>query len=554
MSEQNANKTKQQLISELEALHKKNAELNKIAGKQQTEETINERLLFQDLISKISAKFTGLFGVDFEQAIQDSLAEIGKYFRADAVRLYRLSRQGDAVIMRIAWRNENLAPPKEMAEIHKLKYPNLAAHYVSGESIVFDNFEDSPQIPELRKMLKFFGTKAGVGVPLEIDDSGVDIFAMDKVLSVHEWSKDIIEQSKAIGKVLISTMRRREAEIKLRDSFDEIKGLKERLEQENIYLQKEIKVQKSFDTIIGQSTSLKYVLYRLEQVAPTNATVLIEGETGTGKELFAIALQKASALKNKPLIKVGCAALSPTLIESELFGHEKGAFTGANEKRIGRFELADGGTIFLDEIGELSLELQAKLLRVLQEGEFERIGSSKTMKVDVRVITATNRNLEEEIKQGRFRQDLYYRLNVFVITIPPLRERSDDIPLLVKFLVDKFENKHKKKIKNIPRSIMRNLENYSWPGNIRELENVIENAVIVSDKGILKVETLGTSGVPIKSNMKLEDMERDHIIQVLESTNWRIDGKGGAAEKIGLKRTTLNSKMKKYGIKRQTSE
>jgi len=406
----------------------------------------------------------------------------------------------------------------------------------------------------MRKILKFFRTKAGVGVPLEVDSSGVDIFALDKVLSEHEWSKDIIEQSKVIGKILLSTMRRREAEIRLHDSFEEISGLKERLEQENIYLQKEIKVQKSFDTIIGQSTSLKYVLYRLEQVAPTNATVLIEGETGTGKELFAIALQKASALKNKPLIKVGCAALSPTLIESELFGHEKGAFTGANEKRIGRFELADGGTIFLDEIGELSLELQAKLLRVLQEGEFERIGSSKTMKVDVRVIAATNRNLEEEIKQGRFRQDLYYRLNVFVITIPPLRERSDDIPLLVKFLVDKFENKHKKKIKNIPRSIMRNLENYSWPGNIRELENVIENAVIVSDKGILKVETPGTSGVPIKSNMKLEDMERDHIIQVLESTNWRIDGKGGAAEKIGLKRTTLNSKMKKYGIKRQTSE
>jgi transcriptional regulator with GAF, ATPase, and Fis domain len=289
-------------------------------------------------------------------------------------------------------------------------------------------------------------------------------------------------------------------------------------------------------------------------VAPTNATVLIEGETGTGKELFANALHMASALKNKPLIKVGCAALSPTLIESELFGHEKGAFTGANEKRIGRFELADGGTIFLDEIGELSLELQAKLLRVLQEGEFERIGSSKTMKVDVRVITATNRNLEEEIKQGRFRQDLYYRLNVFVITIPPLRERSDDIPLLVKFLVDKFKNKHNKKIKNIPRSIMRNLENYSWPGNVRELENVLENAVIISDKGILTVETPGTSGVPLKFNMKLEDMEKDHIIQVLESANWRIDGKGGAAEKIGLKRTTLNSKMKKYGIKRQTSE
>lgn len=522
--------------------------------RKQAEQILKKNAEFEHLVSRISMKFIGLSDLDFEQTIHKALEEIGNYFGVDTVRLYKLSLKGDVIKIRNMWRNEQLAPQKEMSEIQQLKYPNLASHYSKGKSVVFSNYNESPPWPEIRKILKFFGTKAGVGVPLEVDNSGVDIFAMDKVQSDHIWSNDIVEKSQAIGMVMLSALRRREAEIKLQDSFDEINRLKERLEQENIYFQKEIKVQKSFDTIIGQSTSLKYVLYRLEQVAPTNATVLIEGETGTGKELFANALHMASALKNKPLIKVGCAALSPTLIESELFGHEKGAFTGANEKRIGRFELADGGTIFLDEIGELSLELQAKLLRVLQEGEFERIGSSKTMKVDVRVITATNRNLEEEIKQGRFRQDLYYRLNVFVITIPPLRERSDDIPLLVKFLVDKFKNKHNKKIKNIPRSIMRNLENYSWPGNVRELENVLENAVIISDKGILTVETPGTSGVPLKFNMKLEDMEKDHIIQVLESANWRIDGKGGAAEKIGLKRTTLNSKMKKYGIKRQTSE
>ncbi|MCK5280393.1 MAG: sigma 54-interacting transcriptional regulator, partial [Cyclobacteriaceae bacterium] len=369
------------------------------------------------------------------------------------------------------WRSEELAPPKEMPEIHNIKYPNLAAHYSKGESVLFSKFEDSPQWPEMRKILKFFGTKAGVGVPLESDKSGVDVFAMDKVLSDYVWPIDIIEQSNAIGKVILSAMRRKEAELELQASYDEINRLKNRLEQENIYLQEEIKVHQNFDKIIGQSTSLNYVLHRLEQVAPTDATVLIQGETGTGKELFAHALHGASRRKHKPLIKVGCASLSSNLIESEFFGHEKGAFTGADKKRIGRFELANDGTIFLDEIGELSLELQAKLLRILQEGEFERLGSSQTIKVDVRVIAATNRNLEEEVTQGHFREDLYYRLNTFKLTVPPLRDHSDDIPLLVRFFIEKLVKKLGKKIKSIPKTSMRKLENYSWPGNIRELQN-----------------------------------------------------------------------------------
>ncbi len=316
-------------------------------------------------------------------------------------------------------------------------------------------------------------------------------------------------------------------------------------------LKEEINLHNNFDKIIGQSTSLNYVLHRLEQVAPTDATVLIQGEKGTGKELFAHALHGASSRKKNPLIKVGCASLSTTLIESEFFGHEKGAFTGADKQRIGRFELANKSTIFLDEIGELSLELQAKLLRVLQEGEFERLGSSKTIKIDVRVIVATNRNLEEEVNQGRFREDLYYRLNTFKLTVPPLRDRNDNIPLLVRFFVEKLGKKLGKMIRSIPKTSMRKLENYSWPGNIRELQNTIENAIIISENEILKVETPGSSILSKKGKMKLTDIERDHIIEVLKSTNWRLGGSGGAAELLDMKRTTLYAKMKKYEIERK---
>ncbi len=532
----------------METFHKKNTESNKIEGNSQY--TMKEDLLFQELISKISSKFTGLFGDEFENAIQDILAEIGLYFKVDTVRLYRLSLEGEVIKFRLSWRNERLAPPSELSEIGKMKYPELADHYSKGKTILFNKLDDIPPWPKLRKILEFFGTRAGVGVPIEVDSSGVDIFAMDNVLSEHDWPKEIIEQSNAIGKVLLSTMRRREAEIKLQDSLDIISLLKEHLEQENVYFQEEIEKQKNLSEIIGQSTSLTYVMKRLEQVAPTDATVLFQSETGTGKELFASALHRASRRKHKPLIKVGCASLSSNLIESEFFGHEKGAFTGADKQRIGRFELADKGTIFLDEISELSIELQSKLLRVLQEGEFERLGSSKTIHVDVRVIAATNRNLEEEIAKGNFRKDLYYRLTTFILTIPPLRERKDDIPLLAKYFLNKYGKKHRKKIKTIPKTSLRNLMNYSWPGNIRELENVMERAVIISENGILLIEIPESSILSEKGGMKLKDVERNHIIQVLESTNWRLGGIGGAAELLGLKRTTLHEKIKSLEIER----
>jgi len=293
---------------------------------------------------------------------------------------------------------------------------------------------------------------------------------------------------------------------------------------------------------------LKSLLVKVEQVASTDTTVLILGETGTGKELVARALHHASLRKNRPLVKVNCAALPAHLIESELFGHEKGAFTGAHTRRIGRFELADGATIFLDEIGELPLELQSKLLRVIQEGEFERLGDSRMRTVDVRVIAATNRNLKEEIRTARFRQDLFYRLNVYPLTVPPLRERPDDIPLLVESFAQKFSKKLGKQIDKIPQKTMNSFQQYAWPGNVRELENVVERAVISSHDAVLRVELPEISILPVQSNKTLEEVEREHILRVLKTKNWRISGSQGAAAVLGLHSNTLRSRMQKLGI------
>jgi transcriptional regulator with GAF, ATPase, and Fis domain len=515
-----------------------------------TKETLEESLRFQELVSKISTKFIGLSGIEFEQAIQDALAEIGRYFNSDTVRLYRLSLLGDVLKIRNMWRDENLSPPEEMPKIHKMKYPNLANHYSKGESLVFSNYEESPEWPEMRKILKFFGTKAGVGVPLEVDGLGVDVYAMDKVQSEHVWPKNIVEQSKSIGNVILSAMRRREAEIQLQEHFDEIKFLKDQLETDNIYLRDEINLNHNFEEIIGESRSLKYALHSVEKIAPVNTTVLLLGETGTGKELFARAIHNASPLKNRPVIKLNCATLPPDIIESELFGHEKGAFTGAHARQIGRFERADGTTIFLDEIGELPLALQPKLLRVLQDGEFERLGGSKTLKTNVRVIAATNRNLEEEVLTGRFRSDLYYRLKVFPITIPPLRKRIEDLPLLVKFLVKRISRKLGKEITEIPNKAIEVLQNYSWPGNVRELENVIEGAVINSSGKVLRIELPKARVLEEYEAKTLEDVERDHITKTLKLSNWRIEGSKGAAVVLGMNPGTLRSRMQKLGIEK----
>ena len=307
-----------------------------------------------------------------------------------------------------------------------------------------------------------------------------------------------------------------------------------------------------FHHMIGQSNAFKYVLYRAEQVAPTDTTVLILGETGTGKELIAAAIHQMSHRKERPLITVNCAALPPNLIESELFGREKGAFTGADARRVGRFEIAAGSTICLDEIGELPLEVQGKLLRVIQHGEFQRLGSPHTVKVDVRILATTNRNLDEEVRKGRFRKDLYYRLNVFPVTVPSLRQRKEDIPLLVQAFVERFSRKLGKQISSIPKETMQALQEYEWPGNIRELENIIERAVILCRGPVFQLaDHLEDLPPSWSSDSKtLEEAERDHILKALSGTRWRINGKEGAAAILGLNPSTLRARMEKLGIRR----
>ena len=336
-------------------------------------------------------------------------------------------------------------------------------------------------------------------------------------------------------------------------AHEETAALKSRFEAEAVYLQEEIKTEHNFEEIIGQSAPLRDVLRKIEQVAPTEATVLIHGETGTGKELLARAVHDRSRRKNRPLVKVNCGSIPSGLVESELFGHEKGAFTGATQQRIGRFELAHGGTIFLDEVTELPLETQVKLLRVLQEGEFERVGSSRTIKVDVRVIAATNRDLNESVKNGNLRADLFYRLNVFPLESPPLRERKGDIPLLVAFFLGKFGKKIGKQVHGVSQRSMDILRSYGWPGNVRELQNVIERAVVVAPGPIVQVDDsmLRSEEVPEVTPIEtLETVERNHIIRALNETEWVIHGKKGAAEILNINPSTLRSRMEKLGIKR----
>jgi PAS domain S-box-containing protein len=351
------------------------------------------------------------------------------------------------------------------------------------------------------------------------------------------------------------------AEESLQKALQEIRKLKEQLEAENIYLRKNMESKVGITDIVGVSDPIKYVMYRIKQVAAAPTTVLLTGETGSGKGVFARTLHKASNRKDKPFVHVNCAGLPPNLIESELFGRERGAFTGSTARQIGRFELAAGGSIFLDEIGELPLKLQAKLLKVIEDGEFERLGNPHPVKVDVRIIASTNRNLEQEIEKNRFRKDLFYRLNVFPVTIPPLRQRREDIPLLVKFFAEKFGRAHGKRIKKIPKQTMKALENYEWPGNVRELMNIIERAVIVCEGPELvlaeKIDEFAcadpeaTAAGGKKTGARgLSEVEREYILTTLQETGWQIEGEKGAATRIGLKPSTLRARMKKLGIQR----
>jgi formate hydrogenlyase transcriptional activator len=339
-------------------------------------------------------------------------------------------------------------------------------------------------------------------------------------------------------------------------AYRQIAELKNKLAEEKLYLEDEIRTQYNFEEIIGESAALKRILNQVETVAPTGSTVLIQGETGTGKELIARAIHSLSDRHERTFVKINCAAIPTGLLESELFGHEKGAFTGAISQKIGRFELAHGGTLFLDEVGDIPLEIQPKLLRVLQEQEFERLGATRTLRVDVRIVAATNRDLSKMVEERQFRSDLYYRLNVFPIVVPPLRERPEDIPILVRYFAQRLARRMNKHIETIPSEAMRALTLYPWPGNIRELENFIERAVILSKGSKLEIplsELKNSEEVSSAETLTLEEAERRHILQALDETKWVIGGPRGAAARLGMKRTTLHSRMQKLGITRPSA-
>ena len=387
----------------------------------------------------------------------------------------------------------------------------------------------------------------------EVNQTQLILLAIEDVTEREHYKRNLEEiVEKRTAELILSRKEAVESKDLAETALHETKKLKEQLEAERAYLQEEIKLEYNHENIIGKSDAINYVFYKVEQIAGTDTNVLVLGETGTGKELVARAIHHLSLRKDRALVKMNCAALPSNLIESELFGHEKGAFTGAHSRRLGRFEIANGATLFLDEIGELPLELQPKLLQVIQTGEFERLGSSNTIRVDVRIIAATNRDLEEEVSKGRFREDLWYRLNIFPITMPPLRGRIEDIPLLVNFYVQKITKRLGKTIDIIPASAMNAIQNYHWPGNVRELENVLERAVINSSGPKLRlVDELKKPRKDLSTRQKtLEAVERDHIAKVLEQSHWKVGGKNSAAEILGLNRSTLRARMRKLNIRK----
>ncbi len=424
---------------------------------------------------------------------------------------------------------------------------------VLPQNCVFNDFEVEHSFENIGPKIMHLNARK---INLKSIDAQLILLAIEDVTEREHYKRNLEEIVEARTSELALARQAAEKEKETAETaLLEIQKLKKQLEDEKAYLTEEIKLEHNHENIIGKSDALKYVLYKVEQIAATHTTVLVLGETGTGKELVARAVHHSSPRKKRALVKINCAALPANLIENELFGHEKGAFTGSSARQLGRFEIANGATLFLDEIGELPLELQGKLLRVIQDGEFERLGSPHTIKVDARIIAATNRNLAQEVKKGNFREDLWYRLNVFPITMPPLRDRIEDIPLLVAFYVKKIARRLGKDTPIVPKLMMDTFLNYDWPGNVRELENILERAVIISSGPKLRMvddfnKPLASLGNTHKKKeaKTLEQVEHDHIVQVLEQTNWKVSGKNSATQILGLNRSTLRARMRKLDI------
>jgi len=503
---------------------------------------LEEKLAFEKLISGLSSKFISLPWTQIDDEIDNSLKILVEFLKFERGTLLELSISGDDLLVSHQFAQPGIRRTTGSYSSRE-SVPWFFSQLMEGKTLILSSIDDLP--PEAVKERELAGKinfKSSITIPFSVGGKISGALGFNTESFDIEWHDELVTRLKFIADIFATAITRKNNEAMLEQ-------LQEKLKAENIILKKEVTQNYASDSIIAQSDTIKYVLYRVQQVALTNTTVLIEGETGVGKQLFAYAIHSLSKRKDHPMFKVNCAALSASLIESELFGHEKGAFTGADKAVKGRFEVADGGTLFLDEIGELPLNLQAKLLRVLQDGEFERIGNSQTKKVDVRIIAATNKVLKKEIQEGKFRKDLYYRLSAYPITVPPLRERKEDIPLLISHYVEKFSKEMGKTIESVPKKMIEKLINYSWPGNVRELENVIERAVVISQgKSLNVIDEFYQEPIDSESIKSLEENEKSYIIKVLDKTKGRIEGKSGAAALLGINPSTLRSRIKKLGI------
>ncbi len=517
---------------------------------------MQERIRFDILLSEISAQFINISPDQVDLKIEDAQRRICECLGLDMCTLWQWTVENpDELLLTHLYRAFDGPPIPRRMEASK-NFPWSFQQVMAGNMFAISSMDNVPaealgQVESWR----YYGIKSTACIPLIVGGGPpFGAITFQQLRAERVWSDTILKRLQLVAQIFSSALERKRMDARLLGRFREIAHLKQHLEYENVYLQEEIKFFKEHKDIVGQSPAIRRVLAQAEQAAPTDSVILIQGETGTGKELLARTIHRLSSRSQRPMVTVNCASLPPTLIESELFGREKGAYTGALTRMAGRFEIADGSTLFLDEIGELPHELQSKLLRVLEEGVFERLGSTTPMRVNVRIIAATNRDLGEEVKAGRFRKDLYYRLNVFPIFIPPLRERREDIRLMVWSFVKEFQEKMGKRIDSIPKRCMESLQSYLWPGNVRELRNVIERAVILNTGTVLQIPISSISSIfssPDNSRQqRLEDVERKCILDALEKTAWRISGKGGAAEVLGVKRTTLQAKMKKLGILR----
>jgi len=507
------------------------------------------RLRFEQCLAGLSAKFINLPTDQVDEEIENGLSVLTEALDADRTTVAQIDpNTGDFVVT-----HSYVRPgiPHFPQRVLKGVLPWLESRLLSGEIATTAHPDELPaEAQHEREYMKSVGEKSAIVVPFRVGGRVIGGMSTDSFREYRRWDNRIISRVQDVADIFANALARKQADERLQVAYSEIQRLKQQLETENTYLREEINLAFHHSDVVGSSPGIRSVLKKVEQVAPTNSAALILGETGTGKELIARTIHELSERRNHPMVKVNCAALPTSLIESELFGRERGAYTGALAREIGRFELAHNSTIFLDEIGELPVEVQSKLLRVLQEGQFERLGSSKTISVDVRVIAATSRNLQAMVDQGKFREDLFYRLNVFPIAIPPLRERTEDIPALVWHILKDLGKRMGRKIEGVHASTMQDFQRYGWPGNIRELRNVIERNLILNTGAIFRAEIPELEPGMRHSPRRLHEVEAEHMRAVLQTTRWRVRGKGGAAEIIGLKPTTLEAKMKKLGIRR----